>query len=455
MAAEPPSPDHRPAPEHPRTAAGWRRRVWVIAWPIILSNLSVPLVGLVDTAVMGHLPEPAYIGAVALGAVMFDMVYWAFGFLRMGTSGFVAQASGAGDADGLRTVVARAFLLAAGFGLAVVALQWPMLRLALWLLDASAEVEALAAQYFLIRVWSAPATLAGYAVLGYLVGTQQTRSALLVQLALNGINVVLSVSLVVGLGWGVAGVAVATLVAELAAAALGVAVVVRSLARAGGRLPAGWHRDLRGLERMMRANGDIFLRTLCLTATLFWFAAEGAALGELALAANAVLLHFFHVLSYGLDGFAFATEALAGRAWGARDRVTFRAVVVASTQMSLAVAAIAAAVIAVAGGAGIDLLTSIPEVRETARAYLPWLVLTPLVSVWSFQLDGVYIGATRTAEMRNGALISLAVYAAATTVAVPLIGNHGLWLAFTAWMAARALPLAAWYPRLERALARA
>ena len=236
------------------------------------------------------------------------------------------------------------------------------------------------------------------------------------------------------------------------AAIILVLLVTRSLARRGGRLRPGWHRDTTRLLAMLRANGNIFIRTLCLSAALFWFTAAGARLGDVTLAANAVLLHFHHLLSYGLDGFAFATEALAGSAFGARDRAAFRAAVTASTWMALAVAAVGSLLFVAGGGLLIDLLTSIPAVRAAAREFLPWMVLAPLVSVWSFQLDGIYIGATRTTEMRNGALLSLSVWAGVSTLAVPFLGNHGLWLAFMLWMLARATTLAAWYPRLEASL---
>ncbi len=444
--------DTAPGDALPTTSAGWRRRVWAISWPIVLSNLSVPMVGLVDTAVMGHLPDPVFIGAVALGAMVFNFLYWGFGFLRMGTTGFVAQMRGARDTDGLRAVLARAFVLALGIGLLVLLAQYPLVRATLWLLDASDRVERLAGDYIFIRIWSAPATLAGYVVLGYLIGMQQTRSALLIQLTLNIGNVLLALLFVMHFGWGVKGVAAATLIAETGGAVLGVVVLLRSLRRVGGRLRPGWLHDSAPMLRMLRANTDIFIRTVCLIGAFFWFTAAGARLGDLTLAVNAVLLHFQHMMAYGLDGFAFAAEALAGSACGARNRRALRAAVVASTQMALVVALGFALVYLLAGRHIIDLLSSIPEVREVAYDYLPWLMLMPLISVWSFQLDGIYIGATRTAEMRNGMLVSLLVYAGVASLAIPSLGNHGLWLAFALWMLARAATLAAWYPRLERAL---
>jgi len=415
--------------------------------------MSVPLVGAVDTAVVGHLPDPAYIGAVALGAVIFSFLYWGFGFLRMGTTGFVAQAAGAGDGVELRACLGRALLLGAAIGAALVALHAPIGELALRLLDGSAQVEALAAGYYAVRIWSAPAALANYALLGFFIGVQRTRTALALQLALNGTNVALDFLFVAGFGWGVQGVAAASLIAEYAAAAAGLAAAARYLAHIGGR----WERrrlfDQSRLRALVHVNANIFVRTLCLIFAFAWFTNTGARLGEVALAANAVLLQLQMLMSYGLDGFAHAAEALAGRAFGARERAALRGAMKASTLCALGVAALYSLAYALAGPLIIELLTGIEPVRAQALAHLPWLVASPLISVWSFQLDGVFIGTTRSVEMRNGMLLALAVYLLATHLLVAALGNHGLWLSLMLFMAARAATLALWYPRIERALA--
>ena len=435
------------------TGAGrWRRRVWSLAWPIMLANLSVPLVGAVDTAVVGRLPDPAYIGAVAVGAIIFSFLYWGFSFLRMGTTGFVAQSLGAGDRDELRAVIGRALLLATILGVAIVILQQPLGYGALRAMDASARVEELAFAYFSVRIWSAPAALANYAVLGFLIGAQSTRSALLLQLVLNLTNVVLDLLFVTGFGWDVRGVALATLISEYTAAAVGVWIVFAYLRKSGGR----WRRDtllsLPRIKELLRVNANIMVRTLCLTFAFFYFTSTGAGFGDTVLAANAVLMHFQNFLAFGLDGFAHATEALVGSAIGRRDRGELRGVITAASVWALGFALLFSLVFVVAGDALIGLITGLPEVRAAASDYLWWLVLSPLVSVWSFQLDGIFIGATRTATMRNAMLVSLAVYLFCAWSLIPIWGNHGLWLALTIFMLFRAITLGFGYRTLERAL---
>lgn len=428
-------------------------RVWRLAGPIVLSNLSIPLLGAVDTAVMGHLPDPAYIGGVAIGAIIFTYIYWSFGFLRMGTTGFAAQALGAGDADELRAVLARGFGLAVLLGALVIALQWPIGWISLAAIEASDKVETLAQSYYRIRVWGAPAALANYVVLGWLLGTQRPGAAVVLTVFTNALNIALSLYFVVGLGWDIEGVALGTLIAEWSGAGVGIALLVRPLRKTGGvwRLALIAHR--RRIVRMMRVNFDIFIRTLCLVTAFAWLTARGAAMGDVTLAANAVLLNFQLFTGYGLDGFANAAEALVGSAVGKRDRRALRDVVVISTQWAVLVAGVFALVYLLAGPDIIALLTSIPEVQETAMRFLPWIIVAPLVSVWSFQLDGIFIGATRGAEMRNGMIVSLIVFIAAEQLLTPAMGNHGLWLAFTLFMTARGITLAMFYPRIEKSLA--
>ncbi|MFQ5936309.1 MAG: MATE family efflux transporter [Acidiferrobacterales bacterium] len=437
----------------PTTTRDWHRRVWRLAGPIILSNMSVPLVGAVDTAVVGHLPDPVYIGAVALGAVIFNFLFWGFGFLRMGTTGFVAQAYGAGDATEVRSTLARALLLAAGLGLTVVLLQRPIEAVAFWAFEGSVRLEALAASYYAIRVWSAPAALANYAVLGLLIGTQNTRAALALQLVLNLTNVGLDLLFVLGLGWGVEGVALASLLAEYIALAFGLWVVRVTLRRIGGE----WNRDhilyAPRLRALLHVNLNIFVRTVSLIAAFFYFTAMGTRLGELTLAANAVLLHMHYFMSYGLDGFAHAVEALAGGAYGARHRNAFRAAVKATTFWALIVAGVYTLIYATLGYYIIGIITGIEAVRSAASVYLPWILLSPFVSVWSFQLDGIYIGTTRPVEMRNSMALSLIIFVIASWLLIPLWHNHGLWLSFMIFMAVRALTLGAWFPRIERSMA--
>ena len=440
--------------ERPAGAAGesMHRRVLTLTAPIILSNLSIPLLGAVDTAVMGHLPDPAFIGGVAIGALIFSYIYWGFGFLRMGTTGLVAQAHGAGDAIELRAILGRAGLLALGLAGLLLLFQRPLGMLAFAILESTPEVESLAGTYYAIRVWGAPAALLNYVAWGWLIGVQRMRSALALSVFMNGLNIVLDLVLVVGLGHGIAGVALATLISEWSALALAAWLVMRVLRYTGG----AWSRerilDGERIAGLLRVNADIFIRTLCLVSAFAWFTAQGARMGNVLLAANAVLLNFQMFMAYGLDGFAHASEALIGSAVGAGDRQLLRRAVRTTTIWAFGTAALFALVYAGAGRMIIAVLTSIPEVRATAAIYLPWVAVSPLISVWSFQLDGIFIGATRTPEMRNGMLISLGLFLAAGWFLIPRMGNHGLWLAFMVFMVFRAIFLGAWYPRIARNL---
>lgn len=436
----------------PTSTRDWHRRIWALAGPIILSNLSVPLVGAVDTAVVGQLPDPVYIGAVALGAIIFNFLYWGFGFLRMGTTGFVAQAYGAGDVHEIRATLMRTVLLAGCLGLVVVLLQKPIGQFALWGFSGEPELEQLTLDYYSIRVWSAPAALTHYAILGCLIGMQNTRAAFILQITLNGTNVVLDLVFVLGLGLGVEGVALATLLSEYLAALVGACLALRNVNRLGG----DWVRlrivDTAALKAMLHVNANIFLRTLCLIFAFAYFTATATKLGTIFLAANAVLIHLQHFLAYGLDGFAHATEALTGSAFGARNSAAFRQSVRISTLWAFAVAGLFTLTYAGLGTSAIRIMTGIVEVQAVASDYLPWVIISPMLSVWSFQLDGIFIGTTRSTEMRDGMLISLIVYLAAVWIFTPLWHNHGLWLSLMIFMIVRAITLGLWYPRIKRAL---
>jgi len=449
MTASPPPQLKETAPRPGDLSGDWNRRVWRLAGPIILANLTTPLLGAVDTAVVGHLPDPSFIGGVAVGSVIFSFLYWGFGFLRMGTTGFTAQAHGAGDAAELRACLLRPLVLALGFGCLILLLQAPVRLIALAAMDASAEVSGHTAVYFDIRVWSAPATLVNYAVLGWLLGVQRARTALVLQLLLNGTNVVLDLVFVIGLDWGVAGVAWATLIAELFAAAAGLLIILHSLDRLPGATDWPRLRDPARLAALLRVNFDIFLRTLCLLLAFGIFTSESAGFGDVVLAGNAILLQFQAIISHGLDGFAHAAEILSGSALGARNRQTFRRAVVVCTLWGFGGALLASLVFLLAGTPLIAIFTSLTEVRLSAETYIWWMIASPVVSVWSFLLDGIFIGATRTAAMRNAMLLSLVVFLLANWLLLPLLGNHGLWLSLTLFMVARAVTLGLYYPALE------
>lgn len=428
------------------------RKVWALALPIMLANMSIPLVGAVDTAVVGHLSSEIFIGAVAIGAVIFSFLYWGFGFLRMGTTGFVSQAFGAGDYGEVANAFARAVLVGVAVGTLLIALQWPIGHLALWLFHGSPDTEKQTWVYFSIRIWSAPAALVQYAALGFLIGVQRTPAVLGLQLLLNGTNVVLDLLFVLGLGWGVAGVATASLIGEYTAAIAGVLMVLGTLRRIGGQVdrPRLFEREAFG--SLVNVNFNIFVRTLCLVFAFSYFTARGAAFGPTTLAGNAILTNMIGIIAYGLDGFAHAVESLGGGAYGARDLRTFRAAVLTSTQWAAAAALLNVLVFYLFGGLFIGWMTSIQSVHDESLRYLPWVAFSPLLSVWSFQLDGIYIGTTFTREMRDGMVISLAAYLASVWIFTSWWGNNGLWLGLMVFFVARAVTLLAWYPRIENRL---
>ena len=434
--------------------AGWHRRVWRLSGPIILSNVSIPLMGAVDTAVMGHLPDPAYIGAVALAATVFNFVYWSLGFLRMGTTGFAAQAHGAGSALDVRAALFRPLLIAGAIGAFLILLQVPIGKLAFWLLGGGADVTALAERYYAIRIWSAPAAFANYVLSGWLLGMQRARATMVLQVALNGINAALAILFVIGLGWGIAGVASATLTAEWLSVAIGLALARAPLGeyRSSARLTLTFLLDRQALASLFRVNGNIFLRTLGLVFAFSYFTRLGARMGDLTLASNSVLMQFQAFTAYGLDGFANAASAFVGSAVGARDREEFRQAVRATTLWAAALAAIAALVYLLFGRDLIALMTNLETVRAAAARDLPWMIASPLVSFWCFQLDGIFLGATRSAEMRNSMVFAVATFVISTLLFIPLWGNDGLWLALLLFLGARGVALGAYYPRLQRAV---
>ena len=423
--------------------------IWSLAWPLILSNLTVPLVGAVSTGVIGHLDDPAYLGGVALGTLLFTYVYWAFGFLRMGTTGLASQAHGAEAVDEVRAVLARALILAAVFGGLLTLLRGPIGTAGLSLLEGSAAVQGHARDYFEIRVLAAAPALANIALLGWFLGLQNTRYGLIQQVVINGINILLSVALVFGAGMDVEGVAWAAVVGQTAGLAVALVLARRLLRRIGGRFEQDRIFSLTPIKAMIAVNRDIFIRTVCVLTGTAFFMDRSAALGEVALAANAVLMVFQTLSAYAMDGFAQATEAIVGKAIGAKDRLRLDSAVRAGTVCALAVAVVAAAIYALFGGLIIDLLTGIDSVRQEADAHLIWAILLPVASIWAFQLDGIFIGATRTAEMRNAMIASLIAFVAAGLPLVGLFGNDGLWGAYVAFMGARAVTLYLYYPRVQ------
>lgn len=424
------------------------RRVLNIALPIVLSNATIPILGAVDTGVVGQIGEAAPIGAVGIGAIIITGIYWVFGFLRMGTTGLTSQAQGAGQGGEVDAMLSRALMIGGAAGLALILFQLPLFWAAFQVSPASAEVEGMARGYMGIRVWSAPAAIAIYGITGWLIALERTRAVLVIQVWMNGANILLDLWFVLGLGWGVNGVATATFLAEWSGAALGLWLCRDAFL---GNAWKDWPRvfDPARLKRMAQVNSDILIRSLLLQAVFISFLFFGADFGDVPLAANQILLQFLQITAFALDGFAFAAETLVGQAMGARARAALRRGALLTSFWGLICVIGLAAAFALAGGRIIDIMTTAPEVREAARGYLGYMVLAPLAGLAAWMLDGVFIGATRTGDMRNMMALSFLVYAAAIAVLVPAFGNHGLWAALLISFVARGVTLGLRYPALE------
>ena len=426
------------------------------AWPIILANASVPLLGLVDTAVIGNVGSITDLGAIAFGALIFSFVYWSFGFLRMGTTGFAAQASGAGDQQEVRAVLGRALLIALCLGVVLILIQWPIGLAAFSLLDGSAPVEAVAQQYFDIRIWGAPATLATFALMGLLIGLGKSRTLLIVQLFLNGLNILLDVWFAGILGWGASGIALGTVIAEWTTVLLAGWLVYRTLNERKLLTEVFWPKakimDLSALLKTASANLDIMLRTLILVFSFAFFINQSAKFGDTVLASNHILLQLIAFSAFFLDGYAFVVEALVGGAIGAKRRDVFDLAVRRSTVLALITAILLALIIALVGDIAVILMTDISSVRLAANQLLPFAALYVLFSFAAFQLDGIFIGASFTRQMRDAAALSIAVYFIAWWALSDQHGIQGLWGAMIIYVVARAVALLLFYPSLRRSV---
>lgn len=434
----------------PRPIEITHRRVVGIALPMMLANVSTPMLGIANAAVIGQLGVAHLLAGVALGAVIFDFVFWPFAFLRMGTTGLTAQAIGAADKAEERATLFRALLLGLVCGLGVVALQGAIAWAAFGLIEGSEAAEAAARTYFDIRVWSAPLAFSNFAILGWFLGRGQARIGLLLTVFLNGANIVCNLFFVLGLGWGVAGTAAGTLVGEALTVVLGVALVLRTL-RPWPGIDFGIVLDRKKVVATMVVNRDVFIRTLALIFVFTFFAAQGARSGDAVLAANAILHNLALVGGYLLDGFATAAEQLGGMAVGARDRRAFDRAVKLSSLWAVLLALAASLIFYASGGILIDFLTKSPEVRETARVFLPYAAAIPVLGVMAYLFDGIYIGATWSVAMRNLMVAAVVVFLVAWALLMPAFGNHGLWAALLLFLCARAIGQGLLYPRLRRA----
>ncbi|MBT0958599.1 MATE family efflux transporter [Alphaproteobacteria bacterium KMM 3653] len=429
------------------------RRVLKVALPIILSNATVPILGAVDTGVVGQMGQAAPIGAVGIGATILMAVFWMFGFLRMGTVGLAAQANGAGNRAEVSAILSRALMIAAAAGAVLILVQIPIYLVAFAITPASPEVETLARDYMAIRIWSAPAAIAGYGLTGWLIALERTRGVLIIQLWMNALNIGLDLWFVLGFGWGVEGVAWATFIAEWSGMALGLWLCRDAFAGPAWR---DWPRvfDPTRLRRLAEVSTDILLRSLMLQVVFVSFILISSMFGDVELAANQILMQFSFISAYALDGITYAVQGMVGEAYGRRDPARVRRAVVVSGRLALAFMVILAVVFATAGGPMIDVMTNAPEVRAAARGFLTYLVLAPLFGGASWMLDGVFIGATRTRDMRDMMFISVLIYGCTAAALVPGLENHGLWIAMLVSYVARAVTLGYRYPALERSAAK-
>ena len=418
------------------------RKVWALAAPMILSNISVPLVALVDSTVIGHLPHAHQLGAVAVGASLYTFLAWAMGFLRMGTTGFAAQAAGRSDGAALRQILLQGLLLAMGLAVVLGTLGVPLSGVALHFMQPSTELELLTREFFHTRLFGLPAALATYALVGWFLGTQNARAPLAILLSTNLINIVLNLWFVIGLDWGVVGSARASVIAEWSGALLGLWLTRTALRAYPGQIIWSALKIWQSWRPLLAVNRDIFIRSLALQSVFFLITVQGARLGDATVAANALLLNGLLLTAHALDGLAHAVEALCGHAIGARDRLALRRSLVVAGGWSLIASLGFAVLFLLAGHLFIEMQTDIQSVRDTAFVYLPYLAVLPLIAVWSYLLDGLFIGATRAREMRNGMLLTVLLLLPFAWF-LQALDNHGLWISFLLFMVLRSVTLGA------------
>lgn len=417
------------------------RQIIALSVPAVIATITTPLLGLMDTAFTGHMGGAVYLAAIALGGNVFNLLYWLFGFLRMGTSGFTAQAYGAGDSHGTATALMRGLTVAVMLGAVIVILQRPIIGLFGMVMDPEADAWSEALTYLHILAWGAPAVLTTTVMTGWLIGMNNTRTAMWMSIAIDVVNLAVSAALVLGLHMKVEGVAIGTLSAQWAGVIIGAVMIARY--KLSLRIGIGELFEKRAMKRYFSVNGDIFLRTLCLIGVTLWFTRAGAEQGTVTLAANAMLMQLFILFSYFMDGVAYAAEAMAGKAAGAHDDRGLRDVIGGVMRLGSLLALIFAVLYFTAGEWILELLSDDTGVTDAARDYLPWTVAVPIVSFGAFMWDGICVGTTMTRRMLLSMAVATLVYFIIYFTAVPCLGNHGLWLAFTAYLASRSAVMAA------------
>lgn len=437
-------------------AALTRKFVLAQSWPIMLANAAAPVVGLVDTFVIGRYANTTALAGIGLGAVIYGIVYWGFGFLRMSTAGLAAQSDGAGDRGAVQAHLVRAIPIGLFIGFTVFALQTILLSGAFKIFTASETIEGAAATYISARLWGLPATLASIALMGWFVGISRSGRALQMQIVLNVVNAILSLYFVINLGWGLYGVGIASAIAEWFGLAAGLALAYAEVKKRGGfdrkALSKKALLDPSALKKLGITNGNIFIRTMTLTVGFNFFGNAAATEGEVFLAGNHILLQFITMIALILDAFAHTAEAVTGAAYGAKNKARFDKAVRLTTEFSALFGLLCGLTIILLGGFAIDLLSTDPAVRESAKTYLPYCALAPILGFPAWQLDGIFIGTTRTREMRNAGIAAVIIYIGAHYFLEPKYAGHGIWIAFLGYYVARAFTLAYYLPSIYRYL---
>ncbi|WP_209124233.1 MATE family efflux transporter [Alkalihalobacillus sp. BA299] len=427
-----------------------QRQYLVLAIPLIISGISTPILGAVDTAVVGRIPDPASIGGVAIGAVIFNTMYWLLGFLRVSTSGFTAQAEGANNQKEMILSFLRPMIIAVVFGLFFIILQQPILKIALALIGGSETVSSFAASYFSIRIWGAPFSLLSYVMIGWLIGMGKVRLALATQVLMNLLNIILDIVFVLGFGMGVTGVAYATLISEISAVLFGAWVIYRTHRVKLSTINFQMLIESEPLIKMIKVNRDLFLRTVCLLTMTGIFTAKGASMGEVTLAANAILLQIHYIMAYLIAGFANASSIIVGRAIGSGNQFLYKRALSLSAQWGFASSIVLFLVILLFGESIVALFTTITEVKEVAIGLLIWMLVFPFVGFWGLQLEGIFSGATEARSIRDSIILALIVFLLAIWLFVPVYSNHGVWIAFVLFSFSRSFFLSLFIPKLTR-----
>ncbi|MRX72795.1 MATE family efflux transporter [Bacillus lacus] len=429
------------------------RAYLALAVPLIISGISTPILGAVDTAVVGRMPDASFIGGVAVGALIFNTMYWLLGFLRVSTSGFTSQAQGSNNEKEITLTFLRPMVIAVLFGIFFILMQYPILQAALYLVGAGEAVTGHAATYFSIRIWSAPFSLLSYVIIGWLVGLGKVVYSLATQIFMNVLNILLDFIFVLGFGWGVAGVASATLIAEISAVIFGLWIIFRAKQIDISKIKINMMLESAPLMKMLKVNGDLFLRTVCLLTMTGIFTSKGASMGEVTLAANAVLLQIHYLMAYFFGGFANASSILIGRAIGGKSEALYNRAYTLSAQWGILSAIVLSVCIYLFGEHIVSLFTTISTVKEMANSLLIWMIIFPLVGFWYAQLEGIFSGATEAKFIRNSIILALLIFLIANWLFFPIHHNDGLWLAFSLFMLSRSLFLWMYVPKLRRKIA--